>query len=83
MNTILAKRKEVEMSEVLELLKSPEFYGLMVALLAALRGIGEVFAWIGKLIPGDDWAESLSAKISIVCVKAGKVFAWLGIGSKK
>ena len=71
------------MSELLELLKSPEFYGLLIALLAVLRGVGEVFAWIGKIIPGEDWAEGMSAKISVICVKIGKMFAWLGIGSKK
>ena len=71
------------MNAMIELLKSPEFYGLLIALLAALRGIGEVFAWIGKIIPGDDWAEGVSAKISVICLWIGKVFAWLGIGSKK
>ena len=69
------------MTNLINLLKSPEFIALLVGSLAMLRGIGEFFMYLGKVIPGEDWAEGLSAKISKICTWIGKAFAWLGIGN--
>jgi len=71
------------MSNVISLVTSPEFIALLVGFLAALRGIGELFMLLGKVIPGEDWAEGVSAKISKIVTFIGRVFAWLGIGNNK
>jgi len=42
-----------------------------------------MFKKIGEMIPGDDWAEGISAWISKACTFLGKVMAWLGVGNAK
>lgn len=74
------------MSEILNLLKSPEFYAVALALVAALRVIGDLFIAIGnlgKLKDKEDWFDSAGAFIRNIANRIGKGLAWLGIGNKK
>jgi len=70
-------------AKIMDFLKDPVFYAALAGLLIALRGVGEGFKKIGDAIPGDDWAESLSAKISKLCTWIGKIMSWFGIGNAK
>ena len=66
-----------------EALSKPEVLAVIIAIPVLLRALGEFFKKLGEAIPGDDWAESVSAKISKAVIWIGKVFAWLGIGNPK
>jgi len=69
--------------EMWDLLSKPEVIALVVAVPVLLTAIGAFFKKIGEIIPGDDWAEGISAKISNIVLTIGKVFSWLGIGNAK
>jgi|GEM_PF-1663689 len=74
------------MSEVLNMLKSPEFYAVVAALVVALRGLGELFiaiGQVGKLKEKEDWFDSAGAFLRNSANKIGKAMAWLGVGNKK
>lgn len=71
------------MSEVLEFLKSPYFYGALIAFVAALRGVGEFFEYIGKLREGKDWFDKAGGKILWIVEMIGKLITFIGIGNKQ
>ena len=71
------------MQEVLGMLKSPEFYAAVLALVVAVRGVGELFIAIGSLNTKEDWFDSAGGFLLKLCDKVGKSLAWLGIGNKK
>ena len=66
-----------------EMLSKPEVIAVVVAVPVLLTAVGAFFKKIGEIIPGDDWAEGLSAKISKFVTALGKIFSWLGIGNAK
>ncbi len=69
------------MFKIFEWLKNPEVIALVVGIPVLLRALGEFFKLIGRLIPGDDWAEGLSAKLSNISKWIGKFITWFGIGN--
>lgn len=71
------------MLELLSFLKQPEFYAVLIALLAALRGIGELFEALGKFIEGKDFFERTAPWIKKVVAGLGKVLNYFGIGNKQ
>ena len=69
------------MNEIINFIKDPKFWAAVTGLIVVLRAIGELFKLIGKLIPGEDWFEGASAKISIIVTKIGKFITFFGIGN--
>jgi len=66
-----------------ELLSKPEVIAIIIAVPITLRAVGELLKKIGEAIPGEDWAESASSKISNIVKYIGVVLTWLGIGNPK
>lgn len=71
------------MFKIFEWLKNPEVIALIIGIPVFLRALGELFKLIGKIIPGEDWAEGLSAKLSNIAKYIGKFITWFGIGNPK
>lgn len=69
------------MGAFISLVSSPEFIAVLVGFMVMLRAIGEFFMYLGRVIPGKDFAETLSGKIAKACDFIGRIFAWLGIGN--
>ena len=69
--------------KLLELLKSPEFYGAVIAFTAVLTAVGALFQKIGAMIPGDDWFDGAFGWISKVVTFIGKVLSFFGMGNDK
>lgn len=70
------------MSEYINLLTSPEFYAVMVALLALLKGLAEILEAIGALRSGRHWEDNVSGKLLGLMETAGKVVNTFAPGSK-
>lgn len=68
---------------IIELLKSPELYAVIIAFMAALTAIGVVLQKIGDWIPGEDWTDGAVGWISKVVGFIGKCLSWLGMGNGK
>jgi len=71
------------LGELLELLKTPEFYACVIAFTSALTGIGWFLKKLGEIIPGEDWTDGASAWISKIVTFIGKVLSFIGIGNAK
>jgi len=68
---------------VIELLKSPELYAVIIAFMAALTAIGTIFQKIGEWIPGEDWTDGVVGWISKIVSIIGKILKWFGMGNGK
>ena len=68
---------------ILELIKSPELYVIIVAFMAALTAIGTVLTKIGDWIPGEDWTDGAVGWISKIVGYIGNVMSWLGMGNSR
>ena len=70
------------MTDYINLLTSPEFYAVMIALLALLKGLAEILEALGALRSGRHWEDNMSGKLLGFMETAGKVVNTFAPGSK-
>lgn len=70
------------MTDYINLLTSPEFYAVMIALLALLKGLAEILEALGALRSGRHWEDNMSGKLLGLMETAGKVVNTFAPGSK-
>ena len=70
------------MYEYINLLTSPEFYAVMIALLALLKGAAELLESLGHLRAGKNWENNVAGKLLGIVETAGKVVNTFAPGSK-
>ena len=68
---------------IIEILKSPETYAIIVAFMALLTTLGKMFEAIGNAIPGEDWTDGIVGWLSKIISWIGKIMGWLGMGNGK
>lgn len=68
---------------ILAFLKNPEVIALIVGIPVLFRALAEFLTLIGKIIPGDDFAETSAGWLRKAAAFIIKVCKWLGIGSAK
>ena len=71
------------MSWIIDLFSDPNVIALIIGVPVLLRALAEFLDLIGKLIPGDDFAEDASSKLKVFAGYIVKVLGWIGIGNKK
>ena len=71
------------MDKVLQLFADPANIAIIVAGLAVLRGVGELFEQIGKKHEGDDWFDSAGSTILKFVGSVGKLLSYFGVGNKQ
>lgn len=71
------------MNKIFELLKDPFVIALLVGIPVFLRALSELLRLIGKIIPGEDFAESSSNKIKKLAGYIVTILGWLGLGNQK
>jgi len=71
------------MEGLIKYLSDPAFYAIALAVLAVMKGIGELFEKIGKAKEGDDWFDSAGTFLLKLTGSIGKLFNFFGIGNKQ
>ena len=71
------------MIELIELLKSPEVWALIIGIPVLLRAVGEFLALIGRIIPGKDFVEKSGIWFKSTAGWLIKVLKFFGAGSAK
>ena len=69
--------------KLIELIKQPEVIALIVGVPVLLRAVAEFLALIGKIIPGEDFAETSSNWLKKLAGTIVKWLKFLGVGSAK
>jgi len=73
----------VDYSIFIDLLTSREFYVVVAALLAVLKGFAELLEKIGRIRHGRYWEYAWSGRILWFVCESGKVINFIAPGNKK
>ena len=71
------------MDKIISIFTDPANVAIIVAFLAALRAVGDLFEKIGEKHEGDDFFDSAGSVIGKSVAFIGRIINYFGIGNKQ